>query len=382
MRIGQRSAGSTRRKERGAGGPSGRRAIILKWQSEDGSVPVHVGPCAAACLPGILAGFGADSVFVLTQPPVARHHLGRMRRVLREFNTHVLLMEDGEASKSLKSVERICGEMIARRATRDSALVCLGGGVVGDVGGFAASILYRGIRCVQMPTTLLAMIDSSIGGKTGVNLGAKNLLGTFSAPAAILADTRFLSTLPQDQFDSALCEAVKTALLDGPDLFEWLTRRRGWKSQRDLMELVARCARFKIGVVERDFREEGLRRILNLGHTLGHAFETRCGLHHGHAVGWGIVAAVMLSHRLGLLGRESASTILSGIRRACHLPPLPRSSGIREAIAVDKKAGRAGLRFIALRSIGRPDVITLRDNEPLIEVASELMGRAVPPEAG
>lgn len=288
-------------------------------------------------------------------------------------------MGSGEKSKTLEEAGRLCQALIDGGATRDSVIVLLGGGVVGDVGGFAASILFRGLRYVQMPTTLLAMVDSSIGGKTGVNLGAKNLVGVFHAPEAILADISLLSTLPHVELGAALFEAFKTALLDSEEFFEWVERGRDWRDQRALTALVARSAAYKIRIVERDFRERGPRRILNLGHTLGHAFEARCGLRHGHAIGWGMAGAILLSVRHGLLAHSTATRVLRALVQLAPLPPLPRRRGIASAIAVDKKRGTAGIRFVALRGIGRPAVVTLGGTDQIEAIADELMGRDSPP---
>ena len=212
----------------------------------------------------------------------------------------VLEMADGETSKRLAAVEKLAGKMVSLGADRRSVVIALGGGVVGDVAGFLASIFMRGIPVIQVPTTLVAQVDSAIGGKTGVNLvSGKNLMGTFHQPLAVLADPEVLSTLPDREYRSGLFEAMKYGVIRNPQIFELMETQREALLRRDvelLERLIVECVKVKADVVSADEREGGERRILNFGHTIGHALESATQYKrflHGEAVGWGMVAAAV-----------------------------------------------------------------------------------------
>ena len=274
----------------------------------------------------------------------------------------VVTLPDGETYKDWSSVSTILDALVAGGADRRSLVVALGGGVVGDVAGFAASIFMRGIRFVQVPTTLLAQVDSSVGGKTGINHPqGKNLIGAFHQPQLVISDTSTLRTLPDRELSAGLAEVLKHGLLADREYFEDVVRDMAALRARDpaaLTRAIARSCQIKAGVVERDEREAGERALLNLGHTFGHAIEALTGYGrwlHGEAVACGMVLAADLSHRTGLL--EGA--YLGPIQQAVDAAGLPvRIDGLSAEAAIrsmrgDKKAEAGAVRYIVLEAIGR-----------------------------
>ena len=249
--------------------------------------------------------------------------------------------------------------------TRQSTVVALGGGVVGDVTGFAASMYMRGIAVVQVPTTLLAQVDSSIGGKTGINFRTvKNLVGAFHQPSLVLADVDTLRTLPIREYRSGLYEAIKYGIICDRALFDEFVMNRELLLQRDpgaIERLVARCAAIKGDVVSRDEKEGDLRRVLNLGHTVGHGLEAAAGfrrLKHGEAVGFGMIAAARISELLGRMSKDQALAVESAIRSIGELPALAglRQKAVMQAIQHDKKVRDGAVHFILPLEIGRVEI--------------------------
>ena len=277
----------------------------------------------------------------------------------------VLLIPEGERAKSLSTVARILDRVSELNLTRQSTLIALGGGVVGDVTGFAASIYMRGIAVAQVPTTLLAQVDSSIGGKTGVNFRiVKNLVGTFHQPGLVLSDIAVLRTLPAREYASGLYEAVKYGLICDRDLFDRFAAQidRILKRDSEALEfLVGRCAAIKGDIVSRDEKESDLRRVLNLGHTVGHGLEAATqfrGLKHGEAVGYGMIAALRISASLGRMAGASAKRAESVIGSIGRLPALKgiRIKSVMDALQHDKKVRDGAVHFILPREIGRVEV--------------------------
>lgn len=281
------------------------------------------------------------------------------------------LLPAGEQSKSFAELERLLDAMTQAELDRRSALVALGGGVVGDLGGLAAALYMRGIDCVMLPTTLLAQVDSSVGGKTAINLRAgKNLAGAFHPPALVLADTLTLATLDEQEFRSGLGEVLKTGVLAGGELLELIEQRTEVLRQRDpelLTRIVAACVRFKAGVVERDERESGERALLNLGHTFAHAIEQVAGhgtIPHGVAVGVGLCLALELSCRLG---RLEDGSLPQRVRNCLHALEMPATlteleqrhqtplspAALADAMRLDKKSVGGGARFVLPLKAGR-----------------------------
>ena len=299
-----------------------------------------------------------------------------------------LFLPAGESHKRLAAVERLAEQLARARADRDTLLIAFGGGIVGDVTGFLAAIYMRGLDFIQVPTTFLAQVDSSVGGKTGVNLLAgKNLVGSFHHPLAVIADTDLLTTLPARELRAGLQEAVKAGIIRSPQLFKYLENNAASILDPEhpahlqaLTHVITSSVRIKAEVVEADEREHGLRMILNFGHTLGHAIEAATGykqLLHGEAIGWGMIAATRLAVIRGLLPASDAKRIESLIHTYASLPSF--SAPVRKLVALtgsDKKTRSGVLSFILPLSIGA--VIPVRDitSTELLTVAESILADA------
>jgi 3-dehydroquinate synthase len=324
---------------------------------------IHVGAGLLDRLSDWVAPLRPTSIVIVTDPTVASLYLDRAARSLTAVaRTERFVLAANEAGKNLAAAEHVIDALAAARADRRSVLVALGGGVVGDIAGFASAIFMRGIRLVQVPTTLLAQVDSSVGGKTGVNHSAgKNLIGAFHQPSVVVADTDILRTLPPREVSAGLAEILKHGLLGDADYFAQVEALLPRLIERDVTALgpvVARSCVIKAGVVARDELETGERALLNLGHTFGHAIEALAGYGrwlHGEAVGCGLCLAADLSRRLSLLGHADVQRIEHAVA-AASLPT--RIPGFARAAAVDymrgdKKAEAGQIRFIVLERIGR-----------------------------
>ncbi len=336
----------------------------LRLHHPDGVTPLIVGDGAlSSALPELEEWTARRTAFVVTTPRVLALHGERLEAVSRAAARWVILeVEEGEAAKTVEAAERLWTGMLAGGGKRDSRLIAFGGGSVGDLSGFAAGCFLRGIDFIQIPTTLLAQVDAAIGGKTGVDLpGGKNTVGLFHHPWMVVSDTSLLPTLPREELRSGLVEVIKMAALLDPDLFTLVEKQLETLLEGDpaaLGPVVATATAAKIAVVERDPTEQGERRLLNFGHTLGHAIETSCGytgMRHGEAVGYGILFALRLARRRGLAA-EAAGRIHALIRRLA-LPPLPPSPALdpEELMALmarDKKARESGLVWVLPRSLG------------------------------
>ncbi|MBX3725452.1 MAG: 3-dehydroquinate synthase [Xanthomonadales bacterium] len=273
----------------------------------------------------------------------------------------------GEASKTLAHCAGIFSALAAMRATRDATVVALGGGMVGDLAGFAAACWMRGVRLLQVPTTLLAMVDSSVGGKTAVNLPeGKNLVGAFHQPQAVIADTGTLASLPDRELAAGLAEVVKYAAIADPGLMDWLEEHAQALLAREpaaMIEAIAASVRHKAAIVARDEREQGDRALLNFGHTFGHAIEAEDGYRHwlhGEAVAAGMVQAARLSSALGLAPTADAERLAALLARF-GLPvrgdPAMPVDALLDHMRLDKKAQADGLRFVLWRGVGRAEVV-------------------------
>lgn len=328
----------------------------------DRSYPIHVGT-------GILgeAGLYASvlrnpQVLVVSNPTVAAHWLAPLASALGEWSPQTLLIADGEAHKNLATLDSILTRMLELRFDRNCTLVALGGGVVGDITGFAAAVYQRGVQFIQVPTTLLAQVDSSVGGKTGVNhpLG-KNMIGAFHQPRAVIADLATLTTLPAREFAAGLAEVIKYGLIRDASFFEWMETNMSRLLAREdeaLAHAVTRSCRVKAEVVALDELESGLRETLNLGHTFGHAIETGAGYGtwlHGEAVAVGMSLAADLSCRLGRIDAELRARIDRLIRAAglpVDIPAGLAPAQMRELMRVDKKARNGRIRLVLLERVG------------------------------
>ncbi len=338
----------------------------VELRHPSGTTAILIGPGAvAAAVEDLASWLEGRTLFVVTTPRVRRLHSPSLAPLLAPARRVVVLeVEEGEGSKRLAVAERLWRAMLAAGGKRDSRLLAFGGGSVGDLGGFVAGCFLRGIEYVQAPTTLLAQVDASIGGKTGVDLPeAKNSVGLFHHPAAVVAETAWLATLEPAELHSGLMEVVKVAVVLDAGLFALLeegVERLVCGDAAALSPLAAAAARLKVGVVERDPREDGERRLLNFGHTLGHAIEAALGyrgLRHGEAVGWGMLFAVRLAERRGL-EREVGERLRRLLRRL-GLPPLPELAAdqLLAPLARDKKGREEGLVWVLPAALGRGEAV-------------------------
>jgi shikimate kinase / 3-dehydroquinate synthase len=348
----------------------------------EASYGVQVGGDFAASRIGDLVANSPVCVLV-SDRTVAALHAPRIEAALNAAGTRVIRVdfEPGEAHKHIASVETLWRAALAGSADRKATFVALGGGVVTDMTGFAASTYMRGVRWIGIPTTLLAMVDASVGGKTGVDLeSAKNAVGAFWQPNAVLCDVQHLSTEPGRGFVSALAEVVKTALIGDPEMFALLEDNAERVAGRDLeltAELVRRSVRVKARIVSFDERESGLRAVLNLGHTVGHALEAQAGytaLSHGEAVSLGLVAALRLGEALGRTPRDLSERTLALLRRL-GLPASLLGQPLRDAanlIGHDKKRAGSSVRFVFARGLGDVETLPI----PLSELRTRVLALA------
>jgi 3-dehydroquinate synthase len=289
-------------------------------------------------------------------------------------------MPDGEPAKKLATIESLAEKLSRLGADRKSVLIAFGGGVTGDVTGLLASLFMRGVALVQIPTTLLAQVDSSVGGKTGVNLGAgKNLLGTYHHPRAVLIDPEILHTLPGREFRAGLYEALKCGIIGVPDLFVRFEQKRAQILKRDPVELeglIAQSVKLKAEVVSADEQEGGLRRVLNLGHTIGHALEAETGyrsLLHGEAVAWGMIAATNIALSVGRTDSVTAGRIADAVLSLGRLPEVKVSSRkILARLQADKKTQNGVVHFVLPREIGKVEIAAGVPDKVVIAAIEEL----------
>jgi 3-dehydroquinate synthase len=316
----------------------------------------------------------ASRAFIVTVPPVAKRWGPAAERSLAAAGLRVtrFVIPDGERSKNLRQAEKLYDALLAAGADRGSVLIALGGGVVGDLTGFVAATLLRGVGFVQVPTTLLAMIDSSVGGKTGVNVKrGKNLVGAFHQPRLVWIDAATLATLPRRELLAGLAEGVKHAAIADAKLFAYLERELERLLALEpgiVLPFLARNCAIKAAVVRRDEREAGERMLLNFGHTLGHAVEVLSkfkGVLHGEAVAMGMAFAARRSEELGLAVPGSSVRLVALLARAglpTECPPFSRRAYL-DAISADKKKRGERIRFVALRAIGRAESVPLLPEE-------------------
>jgi 3-dehydroquinate synthase len=340
----------------------------VQVRSEAGAYRVLYGRGLLARASMEIKALGAHTgVFLLTSPRVARHWRGRIEAGLRGANRRgTVVFDDRESAKSVATTEKLWRELVRAGADRRAVIVAAGGGVVGDVAGFVAATYLRGVRLVHIPTTLVAQVDSAIGGKTGVNLPeGKNLVGAFYPPQLVLADPDALATLPRREFCSGLYEVIKYGVISDRKLFIFLEKNIERLVARERAALdfaIVRCIRAKADMVSRDERESGLREILNFGHTFAHAFETATHYRtylHGEAVGWGMIAAARLAERAGLLPAAQARRIESLVRRVGPLPPPPahKPERLMAIMGADKKTRAGKLRFVLPDRIGHVETV-------------------------
>jgi len=321
-------------------------------------------------------------LFVVTVPAVERRWGKILMASLSSagFRTHTLTLPEGERHKRLLTVEKTAEKLSRLGADRNAVLLAFGGGVVGDVVGFLASVYMRGISVVQIPTTLQAQLDASIGGKTGVNLSTgKNLLGTFHQPRVVLIDPHLLTTLPERQFRSGLYEAVKCGVIGNPRLFRRLegVEVSRWRADAKAVTwAVTEAVKLKAAVVSRDEKEGDLRRVLNFGHTLGHALEAESKyvrFLHGEAVAWGMIGATRIAAMTGRIEQKSAERVADAVRALGPLPKIAaRSKTILRLLQADKKTVQGRVHWVLPTAIGKVEIVRDVPDTVVLEAVDHL----------
>ncbi len=340
---------------------------------------------------GLLAGTGAilrevlggtPPLFVVTVPPVRRCWGKRLLRSLKStgFVTQVIEMHDGERFKRLSTVETLSEKLLKLGADRKAVILAFGGGVVGDVAGLLASVYMRGVKLVQIPTTVQAQLDAAIGGKTGVNLRAgKNLVGTFYQPQVVLIDPATLSTLPPREFRAGMYEALKAGVIGNPELFSRLENSSIAALRKDkdfLTWVLAESVRLKAEVVSADEKEGDLRRVLNFGHTIGHALEAATNYRtflHGEAVAWGMIAATKIAAEVGLCDRALYERIAKTTRAWGSLPKVTiQTAKALKLMQSDKKTEAGSIHFVLPREIGKVEIVKNVPQSAIAEALAEI----------
>jgi 3-dehydroquinate synthase len=362
--------------------------VTLTVELGERSYPILIGSGLLRDCGQLIQVLRGRQVMIVTNTTVAPLYLESLRRHLDGLQVETVVLPDGEEYKTLEMMEQIVGALLKARFERSCALIALGGGVIGDVTGFAAACYQRGVDYIQVPTTLLAQVDSSVGGKTAVNhaLG-KNMIGAFHQPRLVLADTDTLNTLPDRELHAGIAEVIKYGLIRDADFFAWLERHMLALLARDPQALayaIERCCRSKAEVVAADERESGERALLNLGHTFGHAIEAGLGYGtwlHGEAVAAGMCLAADLSARLGWLASDEVNRVRRIIAVA-RLPTLAPASltaaALLELMAIDKKVKDGRMRLVLLQAIGR--AVVTSDYDPIALLAT-LDGCRAPEDA-
>lgn len=336
--------------------------LILHVPVTDRGYDIHIGHGLLAATSTLASQLPAGKLAIVTNTRVGPLYAACIQAARADSPAIEIVLPDGEQHKTLTTVERIFDVLVANRFARDDTLLALGGGVVGDICGFAAACYQRGVSFIQVPTTLLAQVDSSVGGKTGVNHpGGKNLIGAFHQPERVIADTATLSTLPPRELQAGIAEVIKYGLICDASFFGWLEQNISAVmalQPQAVAYAVHRCCAIKADIVARDEREQGERALLNLGHTFGHAIETVTGYRswlHGEAVGVGLAIAATMSTEAGWMQPKERQRVLdllkkAGLRTQVTNEVTPESA--REAMTLDKKVKSGRQRLILMRGIG------------------------------
>lgn len=324
--------------------------------------PIYIGEHVYADVTLLERHVGGKQVLLVSNETVASLYLAKLQQVLSAYHCDVLVLPDGESHKTLQSWSRLLDALAQGGHHRDSTLITLGGGVIGDMGGFAAATYQRGIPFIQIPTTLLAQVDASIGGKTAINHAVgKNLIGAFHQPLAVIIDLHCLRSLPEREFRAGLAEVVKAALIADDEFFAWLESHCQPLLSRDheaLRTAIRKACTIKRDIVVADEKEMGVRALLNLGHTFAHAIERLCGYGlylHGEAVAIGLVMAADLSYRRGQISADDQRRIASLLQRMqlpITLPQGVRRQDLLASMQMDKKVKQGKLRFVLLNALG------------------------------
>jgi len=324
---------------------------------------------------------GTGKVLIVSNDVVGPLYLDALTNTLAGRDLEVHTLPDGEQFKTLETWSGIIDRLVSMQARRDASIIALGGGVVGDMSGFAAASYMRGIRFLQAPTTLLAQVDASVGGKTGVNhVRGKNLIGAFHQPSTVIIDTNTLNTLEAREFNAGMAEVVKYGAINDPGFFAWLEASAERINKRDpdaLNELIEQSVLNKADIVRQDEKEAGVRALLNFGHSFGHALEAETGYSkflHGEAVAIGMVTAARLSENRGLCppgATRRLKTLLQTFNLPVSIPADTDMAGMAEALKLDKKAVASGLRLILLNSLGSAQVDQDSSTEDIMQAMNE-----------
>ena len=345
--------------------------------------PIHIGSGLLADPAVWSRGIAGDAILIVSSNTIAPLFLDRLKTGLAGRRVSQCILPDGEQHKSLSTAGWVIDALVGNKIHRDGLVIALGGGVVGDVTGFAAACYQRGIAFAQAPTTLLAQVDSSVGGKTGVNHpGGKNLIGAYHQPIAVVADTDTLATLPDRELRAGLAEVIKYGCVWDPIFFDWLALNVGALLARDpeaLAYAIARSCEIKAKVVGQDEREQGVRAILNFGHTFGHAIEAATHYKqylHGEAVALGMIMAAELSQRLSLVDAECSARVRELVAAAGLPVQAPRIGAERalDLMRMDKKVLAGSVRLVLLEKLGRAVVMGNYDQDALLATLKEHVG--------
>jgi 3-dehydroquinate synthase len=343
------------------------------------SYDIHIGSGLTGNLSQYLLSLGlAGKAVLVTNPTVKKLYGDKIREQLTSagFSTALVNIPDGESYKSLEQAGKIYDQMADFQAERNTPVIALGGGVIGDLAGFAAATYMRGVPLIQVPTTVLAQVDSSVGGKVAVNHGKlKNTIGTFYQPRLVVADTDTLKTLPDEELRNGLAEVIKYGLIRDAELFELIENNLPLRDEM-LEEIITRCVAIKSAIVEQDEEDRGMRNLLNFGHTVGHAIESVSAyrIKHGHGVAIGMTAAAVISQQAGYLSSGDVERIKNVLNKAGLPVKIPHLdiAKIIQAMQHDKKKTEGKIRFILLKSLG--DAVIYDDVLPemLADILKEL----------
>ena len=342
------------------------------------SYPIHIGPALLDDPELIRPHIQGQEVMVVTNETIAPLYLEQTLSLLNGYDVATVILPDGEQYKTLDTLNLVFDALLEKHFTRRCTLIALGGGVIGDITGFAAASYQRGVNFIQIPTTLLAQVDSSVGGKTGVNhpLG-KNMIGAFHQPQCVIADTNTLNTLDDRQLSAGIAEVIKYGLINDVDFFAWLEKNMPKLLSRNadaLVHAIEQSCRDKANIVAADERESGVRALLNLGHTFGHAIETGTGYGtwlHGEAVGCGMLMAAELSHQHGWITQaelDRTRTIIEQAKLPIAAPTSMNSTQFLDIMAVDKKNLEKKIRLVLLKGIGKSFISDDFDDALLTEL--------------
>ena len=354
------------------------RIKTLELDLGERSYPIHIGQGLLQNSELLTPHIHGNSTVVVSNETVAPLYLDDVHRLLTDYRNTDVILADGEEYKTLDTVNQIFTQMLQQHCDRKTTVLALGGGVVGDITGFAAASYQRGVNFIQIPTTLLSMVDSSVGGKTGVNhpLG-KNMIGAFYQPQCVIIDTDTLNTLDDRQFSAGMAEVIKYGLIRDVDFLDWLQENMDGLLKRDpelLTEAIYRSCKHKAEVVADDEKEAGQRALLNLGHTFGHAIETGMGYGkwlHGEAVAVGMLMSAKLSQGMGWIEQADVQRIETLLKSANLPTDPPQNMGVKQfmnLMSVDKKVLNGVLRLVLMQSMGKAIVTDDFDHSVLVKV--------------